>query len=165
MDLFLLRHAIAEQRDPTKYPDDALRPLTEKGIKRMRRVAEGFLAAGLTFDVIYTSPYTRARQTADIVADVFGLRKVLRETDTLAVDGDPEALIADLKKVDATSILLVGHEPYLSELISHLLVGDASLDVTMKKGGLCKLTVGMLKYGKCATLDWLIPPSLSTHLS
>lgn len=165
MDLFLLRHAIAEQRDPTKYPDDALRPLTEKGIKRMRRVAEGFLAAGLTFDVIYTSPYTRARQTADIVADVFGLRKVLRETDMLAVDGDPEALIADLKKVDATSILLVGHEPYLSELISHLLVGDASLDVTMKKGGLCKLTVGMLKYGKCATLDWLIPPSLSTHLS
>jgi phosphohistidine phosphatase len=165
MDLFLLRHAIAEQRDPTKYPDDALRPLTEKGIKRMRRVAEGFLAAGLTFDVIYTSPYTRARQTADIVADVFGLRKVLRETDTLAVDGDPEALIAELKKVDATSILLVGHEPYLSELISHLLVGDASLDVTMKKGGLCKLTVGMLKYGKCATLDWLIPPSLSTHLS
>jgi phosphohistidine phosphatase len=165
MDLFLLRHAIAEQRDPTKYPDDALRPLTEKGIKRMRRVAEGFLAAGLTFDVIYTSPYTRARQTADIVADVCGLRKVLRETDTLAVDGDPEALIAELKKVDATSILLVGHEPYLSELISHLLVGDASLDVTMKKGGLCKLTVGMLKYGKCATLDWLIPPSLSTHLS
>jgi len=165
MDLFLLRHAIAEQRDPTKYPDDALRPLTEKGIKRMRRVAEGFLAAGLTFDVIYTSPYTRAKQTADIVADVFGLRKVLRETDTLAVDGDPEALIAELKKVDATSILLVGHEPYLSELISHLLVGDASLDVTMKKGGLCKLTVGMLKYGKCATLDWLIPPSLSTHLS
>jgi phosphohistidine phosphatase len=165
MDLFLLRHAIAEQRDPTKYPDDALRPLTEKGIKRMRRVAEGLLAAGLTFDVIYTSPYTRARQTADIVADVFGLRKALRETDTLAVDGDAEELIAELNKLDAASILLVGHEPYLSELISHLLVGDGSLDVTMKKGGLCKLTVGMLKYGKCATLDWLIPPSLSTHLS
>ncbi len=164
MDLFLLRHAIAEQRDPTKYPDDALRPLTEKGMKRMRRVAEGFLAAGLTFDVIYTSPYTRAKQTAEIVADVFGLRKVLRETDTLAVDGDAEELIAELGKLDATSILLVGHEPYLSELISHLLVGDASLDVTMKKGGLCKLTVGMLKYGKCATLDWLVPPSLSTHL-
>ncbi len=166
MDLFILRHAIADQRDPTKYPDDSLRPLTEKGMKRMRRIAEGLRAAGITFDVIYTSPYTRAKQTADIVADVFGLRNVLRETATLAVDGDPEELIDELKTAerDVSSILLVGHEPYLGELISHLLVGDASLDITLKKGGVCKLTVGMLKYGKCATLDWLLPPSLSTHL-
>jgi phosphohistidine phosphatase len=166
MELFILRHAIADQRDPTKYPDDALRPLTEKGMKRMRRVAEGLLAAGLQFDVIYTSPYTRAKQTAEIVAEVFDMRNDVRETDTLAVDGDPEDLIEELKKTekDAASVLLVGHEPYLSELISLLLVGDASLDLTMKKGGVCKLTVGMLKYGKCATLDWLIPPSLSTRL-
>ncbi len=166
MDLFILRHAIADQRDPVKYPDDSLRPLTEKGMKRMRRVAEGLLAAGLRFDVIYTSPYTRAKQTAEIVADVFDMRKALRETNTLAVDGDPEELIEELKSAekDATSLLLVGHEPYLSELISHLLVGDASLDLTMKKGGVCKVTVGMLKYGKCATLEWLIPPSLSTRL-
>lgn len=167
MDLYILRHAIAEQRDALKYPDDSRRPLTDKGIKRMRRIAEGLLAAGLSFDVIYTSPYTRAKHTAEIVAETFGLQKALRETRTLAVDGDPEELIDLLSKEvkhDA-SVLLVGHEPYLSEFISHLLVGDASLDLTMKKGGLCKLTVGVLKYGKCATLDWLIPPSLSTRLT
>lgn len=167
MDLFIVRHAIAEERSFDQWPDDSFRPLTAKGAKRMRRIAEGMLALGMSFDVIYTSPFTRARQTADIIADVFGAGDKLRETATLATDGDPKELIELLNsaKKEFESVLLVGHEPYLSELISTLTTGDASLLLTMKKGGLCKLAVTSLKYGKCASLEWLLPPAVSTHLA
>ncbi|MDL1892629.1 phosphohistidine phosphatase SixA [Sphingobacteriales bacterium CHB3] len=166
MNLYILRHAIAEERSREKWPDDSLRPLTTKGKKRMRHIAEGMQVLRLSFDVIYTSPYTRARETADIVVEVFNAAKKLRETDTLAVDGDPEELIRLINsaKNEFCNVLLVGHEPYLSELISTLLVGDSSLPLTMKKGGICKLSVGNLKYGACASLDWLLPPSVSMQI-
>ena len=166
MDIYILRHAIAEERDSEKYPDDSERPLTAKGAKRMKRVAEGMLALGLSFDVIYTSPFARARQTADIVAGVFDAAKQLRETDTLAVGGDIGELIDLINSAGSefTSVLLVGHEPYLSDLISTLVIGDESLPLTMKKGGLCKLSAGALKNGRCASLDWFLPPSISTQI-
>lgn len=166
MNLYLLRHAIAEERSSDKWPDDSLRPLTRKGKKRMRQIAGGMQVLRLSFDVIYTSPYTRARETADIVVDVFNAAKKLRETDTLAVDGDPEELIRLINsaKSEIENVLLVGHEPYLSEFISTLLVGDSSLPLTMKKGGICKLSVGNLKYGACASLEWLLPPSVTTRI-
>lgn len=165
MDLYILRHAIAEERDHEKWPDDSHRPLTRKGAKRMRRAAEGMRALNLSFDVIYTSPFVRAKQTAGIVATVFDAKK-LRETETLAVDGDPEELITLINNADAAfeRVLLVGHEPYLSDLISTLVIGDSSLPLTMKKGALCKLTVSTLTYGRCATLDWLLPPGVSTKI-
>lgn len=166
MDLYILRHAIAEERSHEHWPDDSQRPLTAKGIKRMRRAAEGMLALGLSFDVIYTSPFVRAKQTTDIVAKVFNAEKKLRETETLATDGDPKELVdlINSAKGEFGRVLLVGHEPYLSDLISTLVVGDESLPLTMKKGGLCKLVVGALKFGQCASLEWLLPPSVSTHL-
>jgi phosphohistidine phosphatase len=57
------------------------------------------------------------------------------------------------------SLLLVGHEPDLSNLISWLLSGDISLSIIMKKGGLCCLSVDELVAGKCATLEWLMSPA------
>ena len=166
MDIFILRHASAEEHSPSAFRDDSLRPLTAKGSRRMRQVATAMRALDLSFDVIYTSPFVRAKQTAAIVADVFQLHKKLRETDTLATGGDPEELIRLLQSAgdEFQSILLVGHEPYLSDLISVLLVGDGSLALTMKKGGVCKLRVGILKYGRCASLEWLLPPSVSVQI-
>ena len=164
MILYLLRHAIAEERDSRKWPDDSQRPLTIKGKKRMRRIAEGMLALGLEFDVIYTSPYRRARETADIIVDVFDAKTEPRETDTLEVDGNPQELIRLINsaKNEFENVLLVGHEPYLSELISILLLGNSSLPLVMKRGGVCKLNAAALKYGACASLEWLLPPSVST---
>ncbi|MBX2990665.1 MAG: phosphohistidine phosphatase SixA [Bacteroidetes bacterium] len=164
MNLYILRHAIAEERSHEHWPDDSLRPLTTKGKKRMHRIAVAMRALGLSFDVIYTSSYTRARETADIVVAVFNAGKKLRETGTLAVDGDPGELVRLINsaKNEFENVLLVGHEPYLGEFISTLLVGDSSLPLTMKKGGICKLSVGNLKYGACASLEWLLPPSVSS---
>lgn len=160
MDLYLLRHGIAVERGTDGYEDDATRPLTPKGERRVRRIAKGMKRLDLTFDLILSSRLIRARQTAEIVAKTFGAVQQLKFTTHLAPDGDPEELIHELMRLDhrPKSVLLVGHEPYLSSLISTLLSGKASLKVTLKKGGLCLLTVGALRHGPCATLEWLLTP-------
>ncbi|MBM2840634.1 MAG: phosphohistidine phosphatase SixA [Bacteroidetes bacterium] len=166
MDLYVLRHAIAVERGTPGYEDDSQRPLTGKGAKRMRLVAEGMLGLELSFDVILSSPFLRAKQTAEIVAEVFGVPKKLKSSKHLEVGGDPEALIDEIndKYGSRSSILLVGHEPYLSGLISMLISGNEDVPITMKKGGLCKLTVSALRYGQCATLEWLLAPRQMTQI-
>jgi phosphohistidine phosphatase len=158
MNLFILRHAIAEPN--TNRKADGERRLTPEGEKKMCRIAKGMKAAGLDFDLILSSPYVRAKQTADIVAGVFKMQDALEISAELAPHGNPRKLVDELHGSYARhrSILLVGHEPYLSSFISLLLSGDTSLAINLKKGGLCKLTVEKLKYGRCATLEWLLTP-------
>jgi phosphohistidine phosphatase len=160
MTLYLLRHAVAVERGSPGYPDDSLRPLTPKGERRMRRIAEGMLRLGLSFDLILSSPYLRAKQTAAIVADIFDTPERLHIAAMLAPDGNPRHLIEALngRYKAQQDVLLVGHEPYLSRLISTLVSGSPDIQVAMKKGGLCKLSVETLRYGHCAGLDWLMTP-------
>ncbi len=159
MELYVLRHAIAVPRGTPGYEVDRERPLTSQGAQKMESIARGMRALGLSFDVILSSPYLRARQTAEIVAQVLRAPDQVELSDHLAPDGDPRALLDELKSYGLRkSVALVGHEPYLSELISVLTTGSLNLAVTMKKGGLCKLTVDSLHYGQCATLEWLLTP-------
>ena len=166
MELYLLRHAIAVPHGTPGYARDADRPLTAAGEQKMRRIAEGMQALELSFDLILSSPLTRARQTAEITAKVFSNEKKLKFTDHLAVGGNMKELIEELKSKYGSlgSILLVGHEPSLSQLISLLISGDPDLSITMKKGGLCKLTVDFLRLGRCATLEWLLAPGQMTRI-
>jgi phosphohistidine phosphatase len=166
MDLFVLRHAIAVERGTPGFKDDSQRPLTEKGEKKMKQIAEGMLALELSFDIILSSPFVRAKQTAGIVADVFRAKKKLEFTPHLGVGGDPKRLIGliNAKHGSDSSILLVGHEPYLSNLISILIAGSNDLSITMKKGGLSKLIVATLCYGRCASLEWLLMPWQLTRI-
>ena len=164
MNLYILRHAIAELRDAEKFPDDSKRPLTAKGAKRMKTIAEGMKALGLEFDAILSSSYERAKETAEIVAASFGARDKLKFTKHLETFNG-QKLVAEINKLEKSdNVLLVGHEPDLSEMISVLLVGDTHLQVAMKKGGICKLTIDELTYSRCASLEWLLPPSVSLHL-
>jgi phosphohistidine phosphatase len=167
MDLYLLRHAIAVPHGAPGFERDSDRELTPKGAKKMRRAAEGMQAMELSFDIILSSPFARAKQTAEIVAEVFRAQKRVEFTDLLAVGGDPEELISLIttKHSAVQSILLVGHEPYMSSLISLLVAGDQSVAVTMKKGGLCKLTIDTLLYGRCASLEWLLTPGQMVLMS
>jgi phosphohistidine phosphatase len=159
--LYFLRHAIATERDTEVYPDDGLRPLTEAGYEKMAKIARALCKMDIQIDQILTSPLLRARETAEIVRKNLHIKKDrLVLIDQLAPSGDTSQLIADIKaKYLLDSLLLVGHEPDLSKLISLLLSGDPSLPITMKKGGLCCLSVDELKPGKCATLEWLINPA------
>ena len=166
MDLYVLRHAIAVERGALGFKDDSQRPLTDKGEKKMEQIAEGMLALELSFDAILSSPFVRAKQTTEIVADVFRAKKKLEFTPHLEVGGDPKKLIGLIneKRGSDSSIMLVGHEPYLSSLISILIAGNDNLSITLKKGGLCKLVVATLCYGRCATLEWLLTPRQLTRL-
>ncbi len=159
MNLYLLRHGLAADRG-ARYPDDSLRPLTPEGRRKMRRIAAGMRALDLEFDALLSSPYLRARQTAEIAAAAFRAADKLQLADELAPDGDARRLIALLqdKHAAAENVLLVGHEPYLGHLIGVLLAGKAGLPVGLKKGGLGLLSVEALAYGPCAALEWLLTP-------
>jgi len=158
--LYILRHAIAEERDAARYPDDALRPLTDRGAKKMREIAGGMRAMGLDFTVILSSPFLRARQTADIVAREFKARDRLALSVHLEPGGDPARVLREVESASksAPSILLVGHEPALSALISTLLAGHDAASVTLKKGGLCSLSLSFTPGSIHATLEWLLTP-------
>jgi phosphohistidine phosphatase len=160
VNLYILRHAIAVERGLPEYEDDSQRPLTGKGRKRMAKMAKGMQALDLDFDLILSSPFSRARQTAEIVAEELDMGDELQLTDHLAPEGDPAALVAFINEQygDKESVVLVGHEPYLSGLISTLIAGMPNIPINLKKGGLCCLTVEALSYGQCATLEWLLAP-------
>jgi phosphohistidine phosphatase len=165
MLLYVLRHAIAVPHGAPGFSKDSDRPLTEKGARKMARIARVMKRLGIGYDVILTSPFPRALQTAEIVVKELGGGKSLVLTEHLAVGGDPERLIEEIltKYASAGSVMIVGHEPYLSLLISMLLSGHANLDITMKKGGLAKLNVSELTYGRCASLEWLLTPGSMTR--
>jgi len=167
MRLSLLRHGIAVERGSSGDEDDSERSLTAKGERRMRRSAEGMLALGLTYDLILSSPYLRARQTADIVAQILQTPEGVQLSDRLTPAGRPRQMLESLQTdhQERRDVLLVGHEPYLSRLISTLLTGGPNLPVVMKKGGLCTLDVETLRFGRCARLVSLLTPSQLRRLS
>ena len=160
MNLYLMRHAIAAE--PDEDTDDNQRPLTEKGRKKLGKIARNLDKLDLTFDLILTSPYLRARQTAEVVADELDIKKkLLVESENLTPLGFADKLVEEINAREPVgNLLIVGHEPFLSQLIGMLVAGDASLNVDMKKAGLCKLSTEQLTYGRCATLEWLLTPAL-----
>jgi phosphohistidine phosphatase len=159
MELYLLRHAIAVEREGFSPPRDRERPLTREGIRRMRRIAHGMAGLRISPDLILTSPFLRASQTAEIVAAELGC-KVPEALPHLQPGGDLQDLIAVLRERIRTApcILLVGHAPALGILASVLLTGDDRMQMTMKKGGLCKLRIDRPDRSPCATLHWLLTP-------
>ena len=158
MNLFLLRHAKACPRGP-RYRPDSKRPLSREGEKAMREVAAGIRRLEPSFDVILSSPYARAWRTAEILAEACD-SKVPFASQHLAADADPAEIIEEiLENFSALeNIVLVGHEPFLSGLVSILLTGDPGLAMDFKKAGMCKLTTDNLRPGRCATLAWLLTP-------
>src|SRR5438876_4808496 len=142
MDIYILRHGLAVERGAAGYANDADRPLTPKGERRLSRIVEAMQMLELSFDLILSSPYLRAKQTAEIVAEALKAKKRLELDESLVSEGDPKTLIENLnsRQPRCESIMLVGHEPYLSQLISVLVSGNNQTSVTLKKGGLCKVT-------------------------
>jgi phosphohistidine phosphatase len=160
MNLYLLRHGIAVVRDDLDFKRDAERPLTPEGNRQLRQNAAAMRKMGLRFDLILSSPYLRAKQTAEIVAKSLKQQKKLAFSNELTPGGNPRVLIQHLNAAHPKpkAVLLVGHEPYLSRLIGLLTTGETNLGMDLKKGGLCKLETEELSHGRCATLAWLLTP-------
>jgi phosphohistidine phosphatase len=162
MNLYLIRHAIAVE----EYEDDSQRPLTDKGRKKMRQIAKGLRALGVEFDLILSSPYVRAAETAEILADVLKVKTEVQFSENLTPAGSPEVLIAELnEKYSADSVALVGHEPFLSSLIGLLVADNPHVDITLKKGGVCSLSADDLHHTHKASMDWLLTPGILVGIS
>jgi phosphohistidine phosphatase len=161
MNLYLLRHGIAKLRNDAGTESDSDRPLTPKGIKRMRKAAKGLRRMGIPFDSILTSPLVRARQTAEISAQALGLSDHLEEISALAPGNSVSDLWSTLAPYkDHEHLLLVGHEPFLSAALGYLLTHDEkrSITVVFKKGGLCRVEIDALPPNKAGILHWLLTP-------
>jgi len=160
MHLHLLRHGIAVKRNASRYRTDAERPLAPEGRQKLVRIARALHAMELEFDLILSSPAVRARETAELVVKTLGTNQRIEFSEHLGTDGDPRRLIEDLsaRRPLPRSALLVGHEPHLSGLASLLLTGGPGLDLVLKKGGLCTLSISKPRAGRCAGIDTLLTP-------
>jgi phosphohistidine phosphatase len=159
MNLYLMRHAIAAEAD--ENTDDSQRPLTEKGRKKLVKIARNLEKLDIEIDIILTSPHLRTHQTAEVVANALDFKKKsLKDTDNLTPLGFADKLVEEINNLGSLeNLLIVGHEPFLSQLIGMLVAGDSSLSIDMKKAGLCKLSIAQLTHGRCATLEWLVTPA------
>ncbi|NIO07989.1 MAG: phosphohistidine phosphatase SixA [Deltaproteobacteria bacterium] len=159
MNLFMMRHGIAVERGAPGVKTDRDRQLTAKGVKHVRQEAEGLLALRLSFDRILTSPFPRSSETARIVAEILGIKNNrLAKLAALAPGGTVTELMRSIRPYSKnTRLLLVGHEPLLSETISYLLNGTEEMELRLKKGGICRIEVEGLP-SKGAVLHWLLTP-------
>ena len=167
MKLYLLRHAEAYPVGHRGCRRDFDRPLTPKGRKTTLEVANGLSALKVELDAIWTSPAIRALQTAELVARRLKLRQQLHLVDELAPGAVLAELIARLHREvqgKAKAVMLVGHEPAMSEVVSRLVRGDAQVALDFKKAALCRLEVEEVVLGKCAVLEWMLPPKLLARL-
>ena len=156
MEIYVLRHGIAVERGTPGFKKDSDRPLTKEGEEKIHQIAQAMLAMQLKFDLILSSPYVRAAKTAQIVASELDEEVVF--TQFLEPGGNQLALIGQINDEKKQRVLLVGHEPDLSRLISLLTTGGTPASIELKKGGLSKMTSDKLSFGQCATLNWLLTP-------
>ena len=158
--LYLVRHGIAEERGP-EWPDDTLRPLTERGQRRFSRAAAGFTRLEGAPDRIVTSPLVRARQTAELLSQATGCDGI-DALDALAPGRPADEVLAKVHRLRAERIALVGHEPELGQLAAFLL--GASRPLPFKKGGICRIDVEW-RAGAKGNLVWFLSPAALRHMA
>ena len=161
MKLLLVRHGIALPSGTPGVPD-AERALTSRGVKRFRRAAKGLARISPRLGAVLTSPLVRARQTAVILADALGHGEP-REEDAL-VRGRFEAIAAVLAGYPPEAgLALVGHEPWLSELLARLVGGADAERLEFRKGGAALVEIpGPAEQG--GRLVWALPPRVLRRL-
>jgi phosphohistidine phosphatase len=160
MQLVVIRHAIAMEREefaPTGR-DDSLRPLTDKGREKMKRAAAGLRELVPEISVLAASPFTRAQQTARIVAAEYGSLRVVT-TSTLEPDSELDAFTDWLRTRRGDTIAVVGHEPHLGLLVTWLMTGLEESRVPLKKGAACLLEFPSRAEERTARLHWALTAS------
>ena len=165
-ELVVVRHAIAEARDASRWPDDAQRPLTADGAKRFARAARGLGRVLPEVDAVLASPYVRAWQTAELLEREAGWPAPERR-DALGADRPPADVVAALRDADdRRSVAVVGHEPQLTQLVSLLLAGDRGrVPLELRKGGAVVLGCPGGAAPGTAVLRWAVSPKLLRALA
>jgi phosphohistidine phosphatase len=156
MDVYIVRHGIAE--DMSRSGQDKDRALTEDGKQRMKEAARGFRHLEAEVGRVFTSPLVRARQTAEILASQ--IKRKVEEMKELAPGNDPASVCKQLKALGKVpSVMLVGHEPNCSDLVSYLLDTPHAVETDFKKGAICLVETDSLDAGS-GRLIWHLPPKV-----
>jgi phosphohistidine phosphatase len=159
MELYILRHGEAGKRIPSGGRDSE-RALTVSGQEEVEEVARALVKLDIKFDFIATSPLKRSSQTAEIVSKELKVKKgSLEEWDELKPEGKRAELYHKLSQFKPeSSVLLVGHEPYLSTMISEVAFGNGDGGIVLKKAGFAKLGITSFHPKVKGELRWLLTP-------
>jgi len=160
MQLYIVRHGIAIDREDPKCPPDPERYLTEEGVEKTRQVAKGVAALGATAELLLSSPYVRAMQTAEIFASELDYAKQkIRRTDLLLPGAEPSLLFRELARdKQVSSIFLFGHAPQLDDIIATAL-GSKRHITSLKKAGVALVELNRLS-PPIGLLAWLATPKI-----
>lgn len=159
MELYLLRHAIAEEHSSSGR--DADRKLTPEGVEKLRHVAKFAAAAGVRPSLIVSSPFVRAFDTASAAARVLDYKAEIVKTERLIPNARPNDVWTEVRSYRGEeSILLVGHEPLFSALASWML-GSTRIAVDFRKAALVRIDFETLGAEPRGVLRWMITPKLA----
>lgn len=163
--IYLLRHADAVDAE-TVGGDDAKRVLTARGEESARRAAEGMKLLELQPDVIWSSPYARAMQTARITAETLGCKDELEDATELEPGADPGVIAGLIQQFgDYESVMLVGHNPDLEKFLQYLISETDQANISLKKGGLAIVEVQRPIHQGCGALVSLWTPKQLAKLA
>jgi phosphohistidine phosphatase len=160
MDLYIVRHGIAIDREDPKSPPEPERFLTEEGIEKTKQVAKAIAALGLHADLMVSSPYVRAMQTAAIFAKALDFpEQKIRQTESLLPGAEPNLILRELaREKNASSVFCFGHAPHVDRLLAAT-VGSQRQIATMKKAGVAYIELKRVSPPN-GQLIWLATPKL-----
>jgi len=158
MQLLVVRHGIAQERGTPGVRSDADRVLTDEGRRKTTLAAKGLRAVGCAPGIIGTSPYARAAETAEIIADVLASDRSVETCPFLEPGGDVDDLVDWLRDCDDESAMIVGHMPDLAEMTIVLLTNGGDFDMQFKKAAACCLEFDGPPALGMARLVWLMQP-------
>jgi len=164
MDVYVVRHAIAFERDATRWPDDGERPLTPEGDARFRKAARGLRRLVPTVDAVLSSPFARAWRTAELLEEEAGWPSPV-PSEELAADRSATEAMDAIRTRAADAVAVVGHEPGLSELASLLLAGTTRVSFDLKKGGVIALGFPDGIRRGSGYVRWAVTPKILRSLS
>ena len=166
MNVYLIRHALAHNRDPERWPDDSKRPLMPKGEETFAEAARGLARIVPEVEVLLSSPYERAWRTAEILSEQ-ACWPAPEKLPALEPDIPPEKVVLALETyAGKQAIALAGHRPGLHELAVYLLTGDAGgADMKIKKGGVVCIEFDDAPKAGAGKLRWLFTPKVLRTLA
>lgn len=162
MELFILRHGEAGKRLSSAIGDRS-RPLTSTGKAEVLEEARALKSIGIKFNVIVTSPLKRAYETANIVANIYKKKNILKVWNELAPEGSITDVYRKISQFGAESlILMVGHEPQLTEITKGIIHKDkaVSCNIVLKKAGLVRINISKSNPSLKGELRWLLTPRI-----
>jgi phosphohistidine phosphatase len=163
MILYIVRHGIAVDPTDPKSPPEPERPLTAKGVQKTRAAALGLRALGAKPDILITSPYVRAAQTAEIFAEALGFpTEKLRASEALIPAANPAEAVKEISRLRAKEVMCFGHAPHLDQMISQL-AGAHGVFTSLKKAGVACFEQAASR-GRWE-LRWILTPKMLRQLS